>query len=220
MKIPKENLLNIYRDFALFDWSSKYCPQARFLLKIDDFVFLNPFLLIKFLHGNQNDRFNLASKPSLNIFHHCSRLNTRLPYVYGFLHTNQPVLRAKTLSYNGSENFIITHDEYPCKIYPNYLNDHLYLISSDARDLLLCTFYYQSNQFFPLSNIYITGILSEYLNIERQVFPNYQSNFYTKISCEEFFQETNPFQAFACVDLSGNFFLYWQIIINSQLENK
>ncbi|CAF0984360.1 unnamed protein product [Adineta steineri] len=224
--IPEYDSMNIYRDLSILDWSSKYCSQARFIFKMNDSVFLNPFLLLKFINENPNDRVNLELKDSINISDSCAHIDARLPLLSGFIHSNEKVLRQKLSTNQQSENFLVNKDEYPCDTYPNYLNDNAYLISNDARDLILCTFYRQSKILFPISNIYITGILPEYLHIERHSLINYKINFDSEISCEEFFIETNPLQAFACVtniDLSKNIFeyysIYWQSIINSQIEN-
>jgi hypothetical protein len=210
--------MNTYRDLAVLTWSAKYCPRARFILKMDDTVFVNPFLLTKFINENENDRFNLELKRPLDIHLNCPNLDARLPLLYGFIHSNENVRK---------QTFLITRDEYPCEIYPNYLNDHIYLMSNDARDLILCTFHRQSNTPLPIPNIYITGILAEYLNIERRALVNYQINYDSKIPCESFFTKTNFLQAFACItnnELSKNsfelYYKYWQIIINFQTENK
>jgi len=218
--------MTTYLDLAILDWSSKYCSRARFILKMDDSVFLNPFLIIKFINENENDRFNLELKRELDIYTGCSRLDARLPLLYGFTHSNEHVLRDKFHNNKQLENFLVTKDEYPCEIYPNYLNDHVYLISNDARDLILCTFYRQSNILLPISNIYITGILAEYLNIKRQSLVNYQINYHSNNSCEDFFTNTNPLLAFACIinnEISENilqqYYIYWQIIVDYQMKN-
>jgi len=218
--MPEEYLMNTYRDLAVLDWSSKYCPRARFICKIDDSVFLNPFLLIKFI--NENDRINPELKRPLDNVSTCSKLDARFPLLYGFLHSNEPVLRRKLINKKESEKFIITKYEYPCDIYPNYLNDYIYLMSNDARNLILCTFYRQSHTPLPISNIYITGILAEYLNIERRSLINYQTNFDSNISCDIFFTKINPLKAFACItnnELSKQYYISWQIIINYQMEH-
>jgi hypothetical protein len=218
--------MNTYRDLAILDWSSKYCSRARFIFKMADSVFLNPFLLLKFINENENDRMNLESPTPFNIEHSCPTIDARLPLLYGFLHSNENVLRQKPLNNEESEQFIINKDEYPCDIYPNYLNDNAYLISNDARDLILCAFYRQPNILLPFSNIYITGILAEYLHIERLSLMNYKINVDSKLSCDLFFTETNPLQAFACItniELSKSIFeryyTYWQILVDYQMEN-
>jgi len=215
--------MNTYRDLSILDWSSKYCPQTRFIFKMDDSVFLNPFLLLKFLNENENDRDNLEfeHKP-LNIYSDCEELDARLPLLYGFIHSNENVIRKTNFNNKQLENFIITKDEYPCDIYPNYLNDHGYLISNDARDLILCTFYRQFNNPLLISNIYITGILPEYLNIKRQSLTNYQINYDSNLSCEKFFKKLNSLQAFACITNNSieQYYIYWQILVNYQMKNR
>ena len=52
--------MNTYRELAVLDWSSKYCPQARFIFKMDDSVFINPFLLLKFIDENEEDRIKFG----------------------------------------------------------------------------------------------------------------------------------------------------------------
>ncbi|CAF3967891.1 unnamed protein product, partial [Adineta steineri] len=205
--IPEYDSMNIYRDLSILDWSSKYCSQARFIFKMNGLVFLNPFLLLKFINENPNDRFNLEFKDSIHIADSCAHTDARLPLLFGFIHLNEDVLRHKLSTNQQSGNCLVNKAEYPCDTYPNYLNDNAYLISNDARNLILCTFYRQSKILFPISNIYITGILPEYLHIERYSLINYKINFDSEISCEEFFIETNALQAFACVtniDLSKN----------------
>jgi len=223
VKIPDDYLMNTYRDLAILDWSSKFCHRARFILKIDDSVFLNPFLVLKFINENENDRLNFEARPPLDVNNHCLNLDARLPLFYGLIHANEYVLREDLNINEESENLIVSKDEYPCETYPNYLDNNAYLISSDARDLILCTITRQPDVLLPLSNIYITGILPEYLNIERQSLVDYKINIDKTIPCEKFF--TNP-KSFACVTnikSSKNIFEYysnyWQIIVKSQMKN-
>jgi hypothetical protein len=211
--------MNSYRDLAILDWSSKFCSRARFIFKMDDSVFINPFLLLKFINENENDRLNFEPRHSLDIEHHCPTLDARLPSLYGFIHSNENVLRQN----DQSENLILSKDEYPCDIYPNYLDNNAYLISNDARDLILCTITRQSDVLLPLSKVYITGILAEYLNIERQPLANYKISTDKTIPCETFFTKTKAFACVTNIKSSKNIFEYyynyWQIIVNSQTEN-
>jgi hypothetical protein len=215
--------MNTYRDLSILTWSAKHCSRARFIFKMEDSVFLNPFLLLKFINENENDRIHLEPYQSLDIEHHCPTIDARLPLLYGFIHSNENVLQQNMITNEQSENLIISEDEYPCDIYPKYLDSNAYLMSNDARDLILCTIARQSDVLLPLSNIYITGILPEYLNIERQPLVNYQINNDRKMSCENFFTQA---KGFACItniksstDIYRHYYNYWQIIVNSQMEN-
>lgn len=217
LKLPRGNIADTYQDFALFDWTSKYCPQARFIFKSDDSIFINTFLLLKFINENENDRFTFEQKKPLDM-KQCRKLNVHIPNMYGFVRSNEPL--------SSYEKFFIVQNQKSCQTYPTYLDYELYLISNDARDLLLCTFYRQSNELFFPSNIYITGILSEYLNIKRHPLFDYQITSRKQSSCETFFSRTDASRTFACIhssEKSDNFIhsytIYWQIIINSQLNS-
>jgi hypothetical protein len=54
---------------------------------------------------------NIEPKRPLDISIHCSTVDARLPLLYGF-------------KMSQLEKDITTIDEYPCEIYPEYLNDH------------------------------------------------------------------------------------------------
>ena len=181
---------------------------------------------MKFIDQNENERIQLELRNSLNIENHCPTIDARLPLFYGFVCSNEYIVKHKSIDNSQSSHFTINHDEHSCDIYPNYLIDHAYLFSNDARDLIICTFYRQSIAPLSISNIYITGILAEYLNIERQSFVNYRINFDENISCEKFFMKINSQQSFACIthiestrDVFEQYHLYWQIILNSQIKN-
>jgi hypothetical protein len=85
VKLPEEYAMNTYRDLAILDWSSKFCSRARFIFKMDDSIFLNPFLLLKFINENENDRINIEQRRPLNIDNNCPTLDARLPLLYGFI---------------------------------------------------------------------------------------------------------------------------------------
>ncbi|CAF1547051.1 unnamed protein product [Adineta ricciae] len=61
--------------------------------------------------------------------------------------------------------YVITTDEYPCPTYPDFLFGFGYLIPEKARDALLYTSYQDPNVPFRISDVYMTGILPDYLSL-------------------------------------------------------
>ena len=191
---------------------------------MNESVFFNPVLLLKFISEDEPNRVHLEPRPALNIEQHCPTMNARLPSLYGFIQSYKDDVRgSKRIQL---EQTLMSPDGYPCDSFPPYLNDHAYLISSDARDLLLCVVYRQSAILLPISNIYITGILAEYLNIERRPWLEYQLNSEGELSCEQFFGSAKITSAFACITsnlpsttLFEQYQLYWQLIVGAQPGN-
>ena len=192
---------------------------------MDESVFLNPFLLLKFINENKNDRVNLEPQLTLNIEQNCSTLDARLPRLYGFIQPYEDDVRNNKRFQE--EQAAMSPTDFSCNRFPTYFNNHAYLISSDARDLILCVFYRQSSIPMSISNIYITGILAEFLSIERQSLLDYQLKSETQGSCEQFFRGARRLSALACITsnyssstLFEHYHVYWQLIVNAQLRSR
>ncbi len=57
--LVQENFLDSYRNLTLktlmgIRWASIYCANAKFIVKIDDDVVLNPYFLVNYLDNNTN----------------------------------------------------------------------------------------------------------------------------------------------------------------------
>ncbi|CAF1272113.1 unnamed protein product [Rotaria sordida] len=200
VELLQEYTLVTHRVLSLFEWSFRYCRTAKFLFKTDDDVFINLILLLKFISP-------LIKQPINNSF-----LISDM-HIYGYKHKNARVFRHSKNLVSG--RYIVTHDEYPCERYPTFLSGFGYLISKKARDAILYTAY-QDLEPFRISDVYLTGIIPDYLSIPRQPLSDYKIEFIK--SCDHFFRHS---KAFACADSihHGNtsdtfdkFNQYWQLI--------
>jgi hypothetical protein len=110
-------------------------------------------------------------------------------------------------------------DEYPCQYYPHYLSGFGYFIDQAARANLLCAFFRDEKPFF-ISDVYVTGILAEYLQIKR-LHIGLQVSYRVADDCESFFRSDDPLN-FACASSSHHnvekvdqftlFYSYWRLI--------
>jgi hypothetical protein len=217
VRLPEHYTLSTYRDMAILHWTDKYCPQAMMTVKTDDDVFLNTYILANIITNlllnttiNQSKIGCLHSDP-LAIIHGIKILSAQV-----VRHSDDPVLEGT--------RYITTDDEYPCTHYPGYMSGFGYIVNRNARSQLLCTFF-RDRKPFHLSDVYVTGILPEYIGITRQhisLLISYRST----DDCEHFFSQNNP-DTYACAsslhydkkqtNVFERFNVYWQRIYENRL---
>jgi hypothetical protein len=201
---------------AILDWTDKYCPETMITVKTDDDIFLNTYLLANIINtilvNMTIEQSKVKCNPSdpLGIIY-----GIRIPKAIVVRHINDPILEGS--------RYIVTNDEYPCKYYPHYMSGFGYIINSNARSKLLCTFFRDKNP-FHMSDVYVTGIIAEYNDIERKhlgLIISYRSS----DDCEKFFKQNDP-DTYACasslhytnkqINIFERFNTYWQRIYENR----
>lgn len=215
--LPQYYTLSSYRDMAILYWTETYCPKTKITVKTDDDVFLNTYLLV-----------NIISTILANTTVHSSKQQCDPAgpsgHIYGILIMDARVVRLSSDPMLEASRYIVTEDEYPCKHYPHYMSGFGYLVDRRARSKLLCSFSRDLKPFF-MSDVYVTGILPEYLGIERKhldLLISYRST----DDCEQFFRQSNA-EAFACasslhygtakVNVFERFNSYWRRIHENRI---
>jgi hypothetical protein len=203
---------------AILHWTDKYCPEAIMTVKTDDDIFLNTYLLANIINTILLNTTIKQSKIKCNPSDDSSAViyGIRIPYAEVVRHSNDPILEGI--------RYIVTNDEYPCKYYPNYMSGFGYIINSNARSKLLCTFFRDQNP-FHLSDVYVTGILPEYIGIKRKHL-GLTISYRSTDDCEEFFSQSDP-HAYACAsslhynnkqtNTFERFNTYWKRIYENRL---
>jgi hypothetical protein len=145
--LVQEDFIDSYNNLTLktimgFKWASEYCPNAQFLLKVDDDVVVNPIKLVKYL------------KSKLNV------QNTLL----GSCYTNAPVLR------KNETKFYLTKEEYEPNIFVPYCDGRAYLLSGDlAIKMFNMSFY---THFFRFEDVYVgmlaRSLATSFIDIHEQ----------------------------------------------------
>ena len=202
---------------AILHWTETYCPQTKYTIKTDDDIFLNTYLLANLINTL------LANVTLSEVKTECSSSNPpgiiygiEIPRAKVVRHSRDPILEGS--------RYIMTRDEYPCMYYPNYMSGFGYIINAHARANLLCTFFRDKNP-LQMSDVYVTGLLPEYLGIRRRhlgLIISYRSS----DDCEAFFRQNDP-DTYACASslhydyksahIFERFHTYWQRIDENRL---
>jgi len=124
-----------YKDVTWLKWVSRECPHAYQVMKVDEDVFINPFVLVPMVR---------------NLYDHGVAFRRTFTCRYW---TGAKVIRKK------SHKYYVSFEEYPKKTYPIYCNGPSYMMSTDLAPLL----YEKSldTKFFRMEDVYITGILAD-----------------------------------------------------------
>lgn len=130
-----------YKHVSVLKWFVYNCPNARFLLKTDDDVFVNTPLLYDYLET--------PSEPSRQ-FHH------------GRLMMCSEVASAKVKRTFRSK-WRVSYDEYLDKYFPNHCPGYAILYSADV--VLQLYQKAQSLPYFWIDDVHITGTVASKLNI-------------------------------------------------------
>ncbi|CAF0911595.1 unnamed protein product [Adineta steineri] len=188
VRLPQYYSLSTYRDMAILHWTDKYCSEAMTTVKTDDDIFLNTYLLANIIN---TIRINTTiDKTKLQ----CNYSDTSA-IIHGNLFKQAPVVRYSSDSIQEGTRYITTNTEYPCNYYPDYMSGFGYIVNRNARSKLLCTFF-RDKLPFHMSDVYVTGIIPEYVDIKRQDL-NLLISYRSDDDCEKFFKERNP-NSYAC----------------------
>ncbi|CAF0913355.1 unnamed protein product [Didymodactylos carnosus] len=215
VQLPQQYTLVTYRVMAILDWSARFCRQAKHIFKTDDDVFINSPLLIRYVSRllypqqspiaqstlststnttNSTSTTSTTSRSINSVSHSDALLKTFRPdliSIYGYKISQPRVIRDADDVVQ--QRYVVTEDEYRCSQYPDYLSGFGYLLPKVARDAVLYAFYFDKHP-FRISDVYITGILPDYLRINRESMSEYNIRYLG--SCETFFN--NYKHSFAC----------------------
>ncbi|XP_064113610.1 beta-1,3-galactosyltransferase 2-like [Macrobrachium nipponense] len=149
-----DSYLNLtLKTLSILHWTENFCPNASWILKSDEDVFVNAFALKDYLHSISNGKFLRKA--------FVCRMNNHLK-----------VCRSEN---ECLAKWIIPKTLYPGDYYPAYCNGPAYVISSPlARKI-----FESANKTHPflMEDVYYTGILAKdhdprYISLSRRSFPS------------------------------------------------
>jgi len=119
-----------------YKWAQEFCPQANFVLKTDDDVFVDTFGLINLVDSLVNHDKIIVG-----------RVNYETP----------PQRKV-------GDKWFVRMDEYSLDVYPDYCIGMGFLMSFDVVQLLLKAS--EGVEYFWVEDVFVTGILREYVQNE------------------------------------------------------
>lgn len=140
--IVRSNSLDSYNNLTLksismLEWTNSYCSLAKFLLKVDDDMFINIPRLVRFMQNHWNDQRQ----------------------IYGRLAEQWKPIRDKKSKYYLSPSL------YQPEVFPNFVTGPSYLLSTDSLcELYKASL---DLVFLKLEDVFITGIVSERVGVRR-----------------------------------------------------
>lgn len=132
---------------SMFHWTTTYCPGAKWIVKSDDDVFVNPFALRTYLQWYPNASFLCRMNKNLKV----CRLGGDCP-----------------------EKWAVSVSEYPKEYYPRYCDGPAYVVANSMARLVYLAA--NKTHPHLMEDAYFTGIVArpfnpKYKNLSLQRFP-------------------------------------------------
>ena len=149
------NNIDVYKNLTLktiaaFDWARQFCPEADFLLKTDDDMFIH---MKRLLSTTKTLRASTLSPNGI---------------IVGNVAAGWKPVR------NPNSKYFITQEQYEETSYPPFVTGPSYLISRPAFDLLQQAA--MNRPFFHLEDVFITGIVAESVDVPRRLAVEFRNN--------------------------------------------
>ena len=195
------DMMDTYRNLSLksllgLHWVTEFCEESKFVLKLDDDVYVDLQNIIKLLDARfisdeiYNAKRDIYNKENI-INNHLSNSNQSIPFVVGHglvgsVNRNSRVMRYGLWSLN--------YKLHPEEFYPDYCSGNMYLMNRTVVKLLLQTSYsYRiaddvseadvdrvtrsgEIRFVPFEDVFITGYLAQRIGLRcyhHDAFPHW-----------------------------------------------
>ncbi|XP_053678495.1 beta-1,3-galactosyltransferase 5-like [Anopheles nili] len=136
------NFIDSYRNLtlktiSLLEWTKLHCPNASFLLKTDDDMFINVPKLLQFMEAHSSQRRT----------------------IFGRLAKKWKPIR------NKKSKYYVSPEQYYPPVFPPFTTGPAYLLTADIiREMFDKSL---SQTYLKLEDVYTTGIVAQLLNIHR-----------------------------------------------------
>ena len=147
--IVQEDFLDDYRNLTYkgimaMKWISEYCPNVKHILKVDDDIIANIFILLR--HLKWLDNYNLFSSKTIMCL----------------VWSKMDVIRDK------DNKWYVSKEEFKNDYYEDYCSGSAYLLTNDLPSLMFNASFY--TEFFWVDDYYMTGRLALSVNATHKNF--------------------------------------------------
>ncbi|GAV00045.1 hypothetical protein RvY_10954 [Ramazzottius varieornatus] len=142
--IVQADFRDVYENLTLKEisglhWTTSYCSHTTFVIKADDDLIIKPWFLFEILQKYSN----VSSKPSI----YCRKWEKQGPHR------------------NKQSKWYVPYSVFPGKVYPPFCSGPSRIMTKSAVQLLFNGT--QKLPFFWLEDVFVTGIVAEYMGVER-----------------------------------------------------
>lgn len=183
-----------YKGIMAMKWISEYCTQATYILKIDDDIIANPFLLISHVDHLMQ--------------HKIEKHRTIMCLVW----TRMKVVR------NNRSKWYVSKEDYEPNYFDPYCSGSAYLLTSDLPSLMYQLSFYV--KFFWVDDFYITGLLARATNATHEFLNSLYALSASRLSNWLLNQRGDLF-LFGHLSKSApnTIYMYWKLILKRELAN-
>jgi len=148
------NIADLYQNLSLktisaFVWLKQFCPKSKFLLKVDDDMFVQVERLLEMIH----EMMLKIEKPRI---------------ILGNISRGWKPVR------NPQSKYLITEAQYPGENYPDFATGPSYLVSSQAvLDIVPAA---MEQKYIHLEDVFLTGVVADNLGISRSNVEEFKNN--------------------------------------------
>ncbi|CAF0956813.1 unnamed protein product [Brachionus calyciflorus] len=197
--IVQENFIDAYRNLTYkgimaMKWISTYCPKAKFILKVDDDIISNIFILLRHLYSLENYK---VLKPKS---------------IMCLVWVGMVVMRDK------NSKWYLSKDEFKDDVYGKYCSGSAYMFTNDLpREMYNASLYLP---FFWVDDYYISGLLARGVESNYQFFNSLyiissnlvEQRFLNKKTCDHTVFGHSPGDI-------NRIYRIWNFILKRQLSN-
>jgi len=141
------------KTISMLEWVESYCPQADFVLKTDDDMFINVDRLRQFISKHNPEQRN----------------------IYGRLAKKWKPIR------NKKSKYYISPQQYKPPTFPDFTTGPAYLFPAHlAKELYIAAL---NHTYFKLEDVFVTGIVANSLKIKRVQAPEFLNKRVSLTSC-------------------------------------
>ena len=133
-----------YKGIMAMKWISEYCSNSRYILKVDDDIIANPFILLR--HLDSLLKHNIVKKKTIMCL----------------VWVGMVVMRDK------NSKWYLSKDEFKKDQYDKYCSGSAYILSGDLPQAMYNTSWYI--KFFWVDDYYMTGMLARGVNVTYEFF--------------------------------------------------
>jgi hypothetical protein len=195
--IVQEDFVDSYRNLTYkgimaLKWISQYCPDAKYVLKVDDDIIANIFILLR--HLKSLDDHNIIKSKT----------------VMCLVWVGMAVMREK------NSKWYLSKDEFKQDVYDKYCSGSAYILTGDLPKLMYDTSWYV--KFFWVDDYYMTGLLIRGVNASYEFFNSlYIIN--SNLIDQRFTGKQSDFTVFGHLpDQLNKIYNLWDYILRNQMS--